>query len=521
MKNTIKNKLCILLMGVLLLSSCSDFLDQKYHGKVFPGTYPASTDNLESMVTSLYGMTNALYFKTGSLVACMAGDDVTTLSGGNKAAFLEFDLFNAQDNNAQLYSPWNFSYAVIKQSNDIINTIDNVTTGVSAEQMKAIKDRALGQAYFMRALAYFNLVRTFGRVPLVTKVEVDYTTSKAEFKDIYALIISDLSNAENLLPMVYSGAANLSNLESSTAYARVTSGAAKALMASVYLTMAGYPLKDESNYAKAAAKAKEIIDNESAYGYTLLPMTQLWKWQNGWKNTANAEGVFTCFFNTSSDWIGEGTNGNMLAPGMTPSEATGWNDAFAELDFYNEFPAGPRKDATFLTEVVKTNGTVIIPWTQFESKHPHYKKYMEMEGFDPKNMDNYIDWWSSRTIPVIRYSEVLLVYAEAQAMANGAPNDLAYTCINRVRNRAGLANMTSNLSSTAFKDSVVTERKWEFAGLEPNARWFDMVRTETVQAATSKRSPSDIPVVGQPNDQTHTGYFAPTPQGDKQLNTGL
>src|ERR1035437_10114967 len=400
MKNNIKNNLCILLAVVLLFSSCSDFLDQKYDGKVFPGVYPASTNNLESMVTALYGMTNTLYFKTGSLVACMAGDDVSTLSGGNKAAFLEFDLFDAQDNNGQLYSPWNFSYGIIKQSNDIINTIDNVTTGVSVEQVKAIKDRSLGQAYFMRALAYFTLVRTFGKVPIVTKVEVDYTTSKAEFKDIYALIISDLSNAEKLLPDVYSKASNLSDLEKSTAYARATSGAAKALMASAYLTMAGYPLKDVSNYAKAAAKAKEIIDNESAYGYTLLPMDQLWKWQNGWKNTANAEGVFTCFFHTCSDWTGEGSNGNMLAIGLTASEATGWNDAFAELKFFNEFPAGPRKDATFLTNFVSANGTENKPWTQFESKHPHYKKYMEMEGFDPLNMGNYIDWWSCRTIPV-------------------------------------------------------------------------------------------------------------------------
>jgi len=521
MKNIIKNNFCILLAVVLLFSSCSDFLDQKYHGKVFPGTYPASTDNLESMVTSLYGMTNTLYNTTGSLVACMAGDDVTTLPGGNKGPFLEFDVFNAQDNNAKLSVPWSNSYTVIKQANDIINTIDHVTTGISGEQVKAIKDRALGQAYFMRALAYFNLVRTFGQVPLVTKVEVDYTTSKAEFKDIYALIISDLSQAENLLPEVYSGASNLSDLESSTAYARVTSGAAKALMASAYLTMAGYPVKETSNYAKAAAKAKEIIDNESAYGYTLLAMKDLWKWQNNWKNTANAEGVFTCFFNIASN-TGSESNGNMLSTGMTSKEATGWDDAFAELNFFNEFPAGARKDATFLTKVVLKNGTVNKPWNQFkDSKHPHYKKYMEVEGFDPKNMDKYIDWWSSRTIPVIRYAEVLLVYAEAQAMADGAPNDLAYTCLNRVRNRAGLSNMTSGLSGTEFKDSVVTERKWEFAGLEPNARWFDMVRTETVQVATSKRDTLDIPLAGHPNDQTHVGYFAPTPQGDKQLNTGL
>jgi len=67
----------------------------------------------------------------------------------------------------------------------------------------------------------------------------------------------------------------------------------------------------------------------------------------------------------------------------------------------------------------------------------------------------------------------------------------------------------------------VMERKWEFAGLEPCARWYDMVRTETVAAATAKRHPTEIPLVGVPNDVTHEKYFAPIPQSDKLLNPNL
>jgi hypothetical protein len=106
-------------------------------------------------------------------------------------------------------------------------------------------------------------------------------------------------------------------------------------------------------------------------------------------------------------------------------------------------------------------------------------------------------------------------------MADGLPNQLAYDCINRVRNRAGLPDLTEGLNGTAFRDAVIEERKWEFAGIEPCARWYDMVRTETVAAATAKRDKSEVPVVGSPNDNTHERYFAPIPQKDKLLNPNL
>ena len=201
------------------------------------------------------------------------------------------------------------------------------------------------------------------------------------------------------------------------------------------------------------------------------------------KNNVNKETVFGCYFNhTAGDWSDGGTwaNGNMNAPlAFFPGDFGGWDDAFAELNFFNEFPAGPRKDATFITRGQKTPTSPILTWQEFAFKHPYYKKYMDVPGFDSTNMGAWIDWWSSRTVQVIRYAEVLLIYAEAKAMTDG-PDALAYTCINRVRTRAGLENIPTGLTGTSFRDKVIEERKWEFAGLEPCARWFDMVRTETV-----------------------------------------
>ncbi|NJO68948.1 MAG: hypothetical protein HC830_06365 [Bacteroidetes bacterium] len=273
----------------------------------------------------------------------------------------------------------------------------------------------MGQAHFFRALAYFNLVRIFGQVPLITEVTIDYNVKKATFQEIYNLIESDLIKAEGLLPLSYKSAAEASDHEKTTSYARATKGSSKALLASVYLTMGGYPIQDASKYALAAQKAKEIIDNETEYGYTLLSdYGDLWKPENN----INNETVFGCFYNhTVGNWSDGGTraNGNMNAPlTFLPGDFGGWDDVFAEITFFNEFPSGPRKNATFLTQGQKSQTSPILNWENFKTKHPYYKKYIYVPGFDPQNMGNYIDWWSSRTVQVIRYAEVLLVYAEAK-----------------------------------------------------------------------------------------------------------
>ena len=512
----------LLLAGVLF--SCSkDFLEEKTFGLIRPTDYFTTVSDLEKCVNALYSSKNLMYNESGTMAACMGGDDVTTQAGGNKAGYLQFDVFNAQDNNDRVKSSWNGAFGTIKQANVIITNIDNfVEPKDQLTLLQNQKNRAMGQAYFMRALAYFNLVRVFGEVPIVKDLSISYDVKKSTFAEIYDFIISDLTKAETLVPANYTNAPDASPLEKSSAFARTTTGAVKALMASVYLNMAGFPLKDASKYALAAQKAKEVIDNEASYGYQLLPnYADLWKWQNGWKDKGNAEDVFACYFNhTAGDWSDGGTwaNGNMNAPlAYFPENFGGWADAFAELNFFNEFPAGPRKDATFITSGQKTPKDPVITWQDFAYKHPYYNKYTDFPNYDPKNMGAWLDWWSSRTVQVIRYAEVLLVYAEAKAMSGG-PDALAYTCLNRVRVRAGLDNAPAGKSGPEFRDMVISERKWEFAGLEPCARWFDMVRTETVESATAKRDPKEIPVANAPSKAR---YFSPIPQGDRVLNPNL
>jgi hypothetical protein len=510
-----KKYISFLLLAVVMFSCSKDFLEEKTHGLLKPSIYFTSVSDLEKCINALYCCGNLMYNETATLVACMGGDDVTTHSG--KAYYLAYDVFSAEDNNLLTPLMWGADYGVIKQANTIINNIDKFVEPVDQPTfLKNQKDRGLGQAYFMRALAYFNLVRIYGEVPIILEVPVNYKATKASFQEIYELIISDLTKAETLVPDDYRTAPDASDLEKQSYYARANTGAVKALMASVYLNWAGYPLKDNSKYALAAQKAKEIIDNEASYGYTLLAnYGDLWKPENN----INSETIFGIYLNDQGNWVDIGTwaNGNALTPGFMPGNFGGWDDLFAEINFFNEFPEGPRKEATFLVRGQAWSTEPVITWHDFSYSHPYYKKYMFVPGFDTTNMAAYINWWSDRSVQVIRYAEVLLVYAEAKAMSDG-PDALAYTCVNWVRNRAGLSDIPAGLSATDFCNAVIDERKWEFAGNEPCARWFDMVRTETVESATAKRDPSEISLKNQPSAER---YFSPIPHGDKLLNPNL
>jgi starch-binding outer membrane protein, SusD/RagB family len=286
---------------------------------------------------------------------------------------------------------------------------------------------------------------------------------------------------------------------------RPTRSAAKALLAKVYLTNAGWPIKDVSMYSKAAAKAKEVID---LHVYELLPdYADLWKV----KNNNNVESIFS--FQHSAT-----TENQFFVAGLAsqPFEEGGWSDFYSEIQFFNDFPAGPRKDATFYTVFKKlVNGQVVlVPWEKSFLKHPFYRKFRD--GAVDENNPFNAEMGSDFKMPYMRYADLLLIYAEAQCMSEG-PCLLAYEAINQVRKRAGLPKLTTNLSQIAFRDSVIAERGWELAA--ERWRWFDLIRTEKLEEITLKRSKEDID--GYFVQPTHANYLAPIPQRDVDKNPNL
>ena len=137
-------------------------------------------------------------------------------------------------------------------------------------------------------------------------------------------------------------------------------------------------------------------------------------------------------------------------------------------------------------------------------------KYRDDESYDPAT-HKMNDWWGNATVYVIRYPEVLLTYAEAQTMSTGTADATAYEAVNKVRRRAGLKDLEAGLAKDKFQAAVIAERGWEFAGFEPAARWFDLIRTETVAKANANRGTGELTLVGKPDDSSHSFYWAPIP----------
>ncbi|KVV15702.1 RagB/SusD family nutrient uptake outer membrane protein [Flavobacterium sp. TAB 87] len=489
-------KYSICLLAAAFLSSCSgDFLDENPKGSLTPSNFYKTEQDFDMAQAALVVQFNGMFNQLQG--PAYAADDITSKRTGNKIEFSDFDVFNATSSNNRMTALWNYAYSTIKSANSLVANY-NEATDVKEE----VRNNAGGMGYFMRAISYFYLTRTWGEVPMPTDTKIDENRSNAKVQEIYELMIADLQKAETMLPDHWTGLKQQNGVDIFP-----TKGSAKSLLASVYLNMAGWPIKDESKYALAAAKSKEVIDNSATWGYDLLPnYGDLWRI----KNKFNKETVFGCYYNVNvPEYVWE--NGSQNGPLSTGPdfEEGGWDDLLGDITFYENFPEGPRKAATYQEEYfVKNNPNNVITWQQTQQKHPYFWKYRDTNDYDWATHSSP-NWWGDATSYLIRYSDVLLIYAESQAMASGADAS-AYAAINKVRTRAGLANLTAGLSPKDFKDAVVAERGWEFAA-EFGNRWFDLLRTETVQKMNSTRDASEAALINQADDASHKYYWAPIP----------
>ncbi|HTF21799.1 MAG TPA: RagB/SusD family nutrient uptake outer membrane protein [Chryseolinea sp.] len=480
-------KIKIIYLIALLTTGCSGFLDEEFRGQIVGNASLSTVEGLDAALVGTYkGLGNTWatgFLHPTAIGATMGGEDVTTHKASNKQEFREFDQFAVSAGNSRTGNLYNGCYKAIQGANNIINNYQ-ATVG----DLTLINNIA-GEAYFIRALSYYWLVRLYGSIPFITTAEYSndlLTIEKTDPATVYALIESDLLAAEQLLPMKKRDPG------------RPNIGSAKALLADVYLTEAGWPIKDASAYAKAATKAKEVIDNKLAYGFALMPT-----FAEAFDNNPDVPTLDEYVFQISAfQSIGGNTNYGFSA---MPGDIAGWDDYFPEINFFLNFPAGPRKDKTFRTEFVTDDGTT-IQWQQTQTKHPYYGKFW-IKG----DVKNYV---SSLPFVMMRYAHVLTIYAEAKARSGG-PDEEAYSAINAIRVRAGLAPLVG-LSADAFAAAVVQERAWEFAG--ERTRWFDLVRLEMVEAANASKHPDDMTPI---NAITREDYTFPLPLSETLANPNL
>lgn len=488
-------KLLIIFLPVMLVAGCKGYLEEDTTGLLYGPNVLSTQAGLESALTGSYkGL--ASQWSTGFLHpsangAVLGADDVTTHPASNKADWREFDQFNVSTTNQRSGAVYNGCYKTIQGANNVINNYSK-TVGT-----KATIDIIAGEAYFLRGFSYYWLTRFYGNIPLVLSGEYSdslLTIKKSTPEQVYNLIVADMKKAETMLP------------NTKRDPGRPNAGAAKAFLADVYLTMAGWPLKQTDKYDLAAAKAKEVIDNSAKYGFQLLPT-----FAAVFENDPTVSGTPEAVFQISGFAGGSGTANATYGNTTMPGEEGGWDDMFSELNFFKNFPEGPRKDATFRTEFGL--GTTKIPWQQSLTRHPYFKKWY-IKG-------NVVTSSSSLPSVMMRYAHVLTVYAEAKARGTGGPDQVAYDALNQIRLRglpAGtkVLSPADGLSATQFANAVVQERAWEFAC--ERTRWFDLIRLELVEAANAAKSPEDLQPI---KPITKANYWFPLPYTDTSINPNL
>jgi hypothetical protein len=429
-------------------------------------------------------------------------DDFTTEPAGNKQKWRDADLFSIAEGNSGITNiSWSLPYDVILQANFAIKGGEQV---VEKGESRVDVDKLLAEAYFLRAWAYFWLVRLNGDVPIILEPEVtptSLTVSRDPVSDVYDQILSDLEIAINNLP------------ELQPELGRVTKMAAYALRSKVYLTMSGWPLKKD-HYADALADAEYIIQNGTFSLYeNFSDIFNIANEANNsefiWQIPATDRAVSILY----STW---NSKTNM------PPEIGGFKDVFIEKAFYNNFPDGARKNSTFLSELLSNDGSY-LNWTNFQMQHPFLSKFYSGSAFNPNlpyQNQSVGPANSALDICMFRLSEIYMIYAEANVMGGGGDAATALEYVNQIRRRAKGVDINSpdvdDLSSLSLQ-AIIDERGWEFIG--EMKRWFDLIRTETVAVAVAKRDPTDTQIIGDPANKNL--WLMPIPEQDIRLNPNL
>lgn len=477
------------LAGLLLAGACSDFIAPKPTDVLAPENFYQSSADAVAAVNGVYEQQRWAYWLNYWYITDMATDEAIASPNfgpdGHRASNYTFD---AQEGFINGF--WSDTYRTINRSNAVLDHVPGITMDAT------LRDRVLGEAHFMRALSYFNLVRLFGDVPLfdhevtsLASVEVPRNPAA----EVYALIIADLQTAATALPASYSG----------PDVGRATSGAARALLAKVYLT--------QQSWALAAQTAGQVMSS-GTYGL-------LTNYKDNFRiatKLTNSESIFELNY----DGVLTPGTGSVVTLFTLPAGYPG-GDAYGLIEVL------PSTLGKFSASDKRGQGVSVIssPYQDAEGRSVTWTLpsgavvYKYLDDASTQNMNSRGWAQQANDWPVLRYADVLLMYAEAVNEGGTASAGTKEAALNQVRQRAGLLPV-SGLSQSAFRDSVRVERQREL--LFEGQRWFDLARwgvlDATIRAKTAEvaaRYPNETTPHGVP------GTLLPIPQSEINLNGKL
>lgn len=438
--------------------------------------------------------------------------------------------------------PWYNRFVAIMRSNFVQENIAKMDSNVLAADMQ---NRLMAEVRFIKALAYFDLVRYFGEIPLYNNIPPPSETKmgKAGTREIWQQIVVDLEFAVANLPQKYDDA----SIPGGSDYWRIHKGAANTLLAHVFITIASYNSYPEffeniniesstpgsSYWEKARNLAKEVIDWNQ---YSLQEdfannFNELYENDGYNSSSSNWESVLEIQFWSNridgmdrwSDW---GNNGNFMTHMAAPrAQVIEWgNDGCLPLNTFMD--TWPDNDYRKKASVLMPGDTLDVSF-DFSGAPDYFVNDLSVwdNGFSEYSVHfnkkyiytgpAYTSWGSSSPLNVkaIRYAETLLIFAEAENEANG-PNSAAYDAVNTVRRRAKLGDLSPGLSKDDFRKAIIDERKFELAF--EGFRWFDLKRHGLLEQEVRKSRGDYTCEIQMPKH-----LLIPIPQNEIDLNPNL
>lgn len=456
-----KNRLFpIFIIALIFNTGCSDFLTETPESFLTEDVLFSTEDGLETAVNGLYATLSAPnYYGSDwhTVIYPVSGKFFSTQKANRDATSL-----NAASNNTFITRIWAQAYETINVANIIIQNQESNGNLPNSQ-------KALGHAHFARGLAYFDLVRLFGAVPirLTPSTKDDLHVGRANRAEVYDLVIAELESAKELLPETGTSI----NFRPSKLVANV-------YLAKLYMTLAG---EDGGNVALWANAQQELLPVINSGKYQLTPTySELFQLEN----ENNVESIYELQYGHTG-----GIRNSDIVRSFTPSNST-FNDpslpTFGRIRpnkevfdaHLSQYPDDPRIAATFIWERYEKNDG------KFQNIYP--KKSNGNQGFPliRKWLDpTYNGTTTARNIIMLRYADALLMMAEIENEINGP--DAAYQYVNQVLARArdidgdGVSDAEqpadwSGLDQATFRNRILLERSFEL--LSEGQDWFDTRR---------------------------------------------
>lgn len=434
----------IFLLIIITLYSCNDFLEVTPETVVSSDNFYKSKGDFEQAVIGIYAPLQPIYQQDWQVTELRSDNTHFVYNVANRGPkpIEDFATFTVETNSNTLRLKWLNNYLIIARANEVIVKIDDLNFEQEA------KDNLKGQALFLRALAYFDLIKNFGGVPLFLDPPTSYEETfkpRSSINEIYDQIISDANAAINLLPA-----------RENQAPGRATSGAAYTLLADVFLIL--------ERWADAEIALEPVLN----MGYNLLPeYADIFRPSN----EGNEEIIFEVeYLEGTTQSLHSTFPYNFLPQLNDPSVITGVSPAapngqasfnIPTPDLLNAYEDKVNDDR-FAASIAFYSGASPLPGVTYDNL-PYIKKYQHPHIIANQTGQNWI---------IYRYAEVLLMLAESLNEQGKSPETLPY--INQVRQRAGLVDDITSTSQSELRDAILQERRIELAF--ENRRWHDLVR---------------------------------------------